>query len=93
MTHVIEMQGQEWLDRWRAKVGDDEADRISNYTANEGTLIHRATELYDKKRLAELDTLLRKNLWLVPYAFAWSDWVRRCVQEWIWIEQVVWKDG
>jgi genome maintenance exonuclease 1 len=34
------------LDKWRKKVGEEEADRISNLSMNRGTVMHRLIELY-----------------------------------------------
>jgi hypothetical protein len=34
------------LDKWRKKVGEAEADRISNLSMNRGTVMHRLIELY-----------------------------------------------
>ena len=34
------------LDRWRKKVGEAEADRISNLSMSRGTIMHRLIELY-----------------------------------------------
>jgi len=34
------------LDKWRKKVGEAEADRISNLSMNRGTIMHRLLELY-----------------------------------------------
>ena len=34
------------LDRWRKKVGEEEANRISTLSMNRGTVMHRLVELY-----------------------------------------------
>lgn len=39
---------QTGLDEWRTKVGEAEADRISNLSMNRGTVMHRLIELYKK---------------------------------------------
>ena len=37
------------LAKWRKKVGDAEADRISNLSMSRGTIMHRLIELYKTK--------------------------------------------
>ena len=51
------------LDKWRDRVGHEEADRISNLSMNRGTILHRLIELYKgiqgspEERLAELKVI------------------------------------
>ena len=49
------------LDKWRKRVGEAEADRISTLSMNRGTIMHRLIELYKgetsgtpEERLAQL---------------------------------------
>lgn len=37
---------KEWLQSWRKAVGDNEADRVSNISARNGTILHEACEDY-----------------------------------------------
>ena len=41
------------LAKWRKKVGDAEADRISNLSMSRGTIMHRLIELYKTKTSGE----------------------------------------
>jgi len=41
------------IDRWRKKIGEEEADRISNLSMNRGTIMHRLIELYKSETSGE----------------------------------------
>ena len=44
-TVLGQTKDQSGLDKWRKKVGDVEADRISTLSMNRGTIMHRLIEL------------------------------------------------
>jgi genome maintenance exonuclease 1 len=53
------------LDAWRKRVGEEEADRISKFSANRGTIMHQMIEYFlgsekdsQKERLKEAQTLI-----------------------------------
>jgi hypothetical protein len=39
-------KNQDFITKWKAKVGEDEADRIKNHSANRGTAMHKFIESY-----------------------------------------------
>ena len=45
-TVLGQTKDQSGLEKWRQKVGEAEADRISNLSMNRGTIMHRLIELY-----------------------------------------------
>ena len=45
-TVMGSMSDKSGLDAWRKRVGEEEADRISNLSMNRGTIMHRLIELY-----------------------------------------------
>ena len=45
-TVLGQTKDQSGLDKWRKKVGEAEADRISTLSMNRGTIMHRLIELY-----------------------------------------------
>ena len=45
-TVLGQTKDQSGLDKWRQKVGEAEADRISTLSMNRGTIMHRLIELY-----------------------------------------------
>lgn len=45
-TILGETKDKSGLDKWRKKVGEEEADRISTLSMNRGTVMHRLIELY-----------------------------------------------
>lgn len=47
MTTILgETKDKSGIDRWRDRVGHEEADRISHLSMNRGTILHRLIELY-----------------------------------------------
>ena len=40
---------QVWLQKWRERVGEEEADRISKEATDRGTLVHEYAEKYSEK--------------------------------------------
>jgi RecB family exonuclease len=93
MTHVMSAIPKPWLDRWRERVdkevGPGEAQRIAESTARAGDLIHLTTELYDLKKEKELWELIESEKWLLPYLWAWKEYVDTWLAEVLWVERVV----
>lgn len=46
VTTVLGSLDKTWLYEWRARVGEEEANRISRYSANRGTKLHEMCEKY-----------------------------------------------
>jgi len=76
------------LEEWRRRVGEEEADRISQQTAFEGELIHLITLYADFKMWKEIDKLLNSYSWLQPHMLAWMAWVEEMRVKWICREKV-----
>lgn len=55
------------LQQWRDRVGEEEADRISNLSMNRGTIMHRLIEIYKategtpEERLQELNNIAKED--------------------------------
>ncbi len=66
-TVLGQTKDQSGLDKWRQKVGEAEADRISTLSMNRGTIMHRLIELYKgtsgeaNKRLIVLKDLAKED--------------------------------
>jgi len=66
-TILGETKDKSGLDKWRKRVGEAEADRISTLSMNRGTIMHRLIELYKplagtpKERLAKLKKLAKED--------------------------------
>ena len=45
-TILSKTKDQSYLDKWKAKVGYDEAERIKNYSSSRGTAMHKFLEKY-----------------------------------------------
>ena len=93
LTHVMDKGlPKPWLDRWRVKKGMDEAKRIASETADLGSLIHLTTELSDLKLDGQLDELMDREPWLLPYLWAWVEYRDQYIAEVLWVERTVWSD-
>jgi genome maintenance exonuclease 1 len=66
-TVLGQTKDQSGLDKWRQKVGEAEADRISTLSMNRGTIMHRLIELYKgtsgdaSQRLSTLKDLAKED--------------------------------
>lgn len=49
-TILGKMTDKSGLDEWRKRVGEDEADRISKFSANRGTIMHQMIEYFLEKQ-------------------------------------------
>jgi PD-(D/E)XK nuclease superfamily len=88
ITTVNSDDNAEWLERWREKLGVEAAAKFTRDTAELGTLIHKITELSDKKQPTL--PLLDNNPWLLPALWEWEAWRDKYIEEIIWAEQTVW---
>ena len=67
-TILGETKDKSGLEKWRKRVGEKEADRISNLSMSRGTIMHRLIELYKTKtegeaqdRLVELKEIAKSD--------------------------------
>lgn len=85
VTTVVDLLKEPYLERWRGKVGNEEADRIRNEAAWLGTLVHdtlTANELSNTPiELSRLDPLTQ-------HAIAqYLEWKRNTLDYWLMLEQ------
>ena len=59
-TILGETKDKSGLEKWRKKVGEKEADRISNLSMSRGTIMHRLIELYKTKTAGEAQERLEE---------------------------------
>jgi len=82
-----------YLEQWKKRVGDIEAERISRETAEYGDLVHEITMWDDLKAKRKVQIWLRKHPFLADSLFAWRRWVSLYIKEWLMIEKIVWSDS
>lgn len=46
VTTILSAFDTDWLDEWKARVGHEEADRVSHHASTQGTLVHEAIEAH-----------------------------------------------
>jgi hypothetical protein len=93
LTHVMDKGlPKPWLDKWREKKGVEEAKRIAAETADLGNLIHLTTELSDLQADTQLNELMDREPWLLPYLWAWVEYRDQYIAQVLWVERTVWSD-
>lgn len=80
------------LDAWRRRIGEEEAKKISNETAEIGDKIHEITAEDDLGNRDKVRELLRDYPWLHPFITAWREWKQAYIKEWVEIERTIWVD-
>ena len=78
------------IEKWRMRVGDREAERISKEAAEFGDNVHLLTVLHDRKQYRKAELLIGRYPYLHPYYVTWRKWVREYVEEMVLVERVVW---
>jgi len=66
ITTVLGVRSREAIQQWRARVGEEEANRISAFAASRGTQVHKMLERYLDNRddyLEKSNHLTRKNFY------------------------------
>ena len=81
-----------FLEQWKKRVGEQEAERIATDAAGYGELVHNITMWNDLEKKRKVDAMLLKHEFLLPSLLSWRDWVERCISKWILIEQIVWSE-
>jgi len=81
-----------WLEQWKRRVGEVEAERISRETAEYGELVHDITMYSDMKKMKKIEKMLKVNEGLLLPLLSWQNWVNEYVSEWVLIETVIWSN-
>lgn len=81
------------LDAWRKRIGEEEAKRISEETANIGDAIHEITSCWDLGDEDRVNMMVKEEPWLKAHLNAWIKWVDTYVKEWVEIERTIWSDS
>lgn len=78
------------LEEWKKRVGEEEAQRITDEAASYGTKVHEMTAYHDVGLATDLNKLLTTDEWLIPHWGAWMEWLKEYVKGIIAVEVVVW---
>lgn len=62
VTTVLSILSEEGLDKWRKRVGEEEAERIASYARKVGTPIHDLYERYLKNEEVEAESYLQQYM-------------------------------
>jgi hypothetical protein len=89
MGAVLGAHGKPGIDKWRKRIGEEEADRIRDEAGEWGTKVHEATAAMDLGDSAKAREMLKKDSWLRTPMDTWAEWVSEYVKEIIAVELVV----
>lgn len=98
VSTVLDIIHEEGLDKWRAKVGDEEADRISETSQHLGNAVHAAcAALAIARRDGTEPTPLEEQYLdvadqLPPFTGAFAGWLATEVRDVLFVEETVWCD-
>lgn len=81
-----------YLEQWRKRIGEVEAERISRETGEYGELVHEITMYSDTRKYKKTDRMLDKHEELLLPLISWQQWVSEYIEKWILIEQVIWSN-
>lgn len=89
VTRCLERLGVEWLEKWRVRVGREEADRITAEAADYGGALHELTAAYDAgDEESYLQLLIDSDgdPRLVAALESWVRWEKALGVEWVAVE-------
>jgi hypothetical protein len=92
VSTILGVKPAPYLDAWRKKVGQAEADRIQEETAEWGNKVHLITALNDTRQYKKMDKMLYQNEDLLIPLLTWQEWEREFVKQWLAVELLVWSD-
>lgn len=87
VTAVLDRRSKPWIDAWRMRIGDEEANKISNHSRHIGTLVHQTIDEVHAGRYKDKD-------WRIPVEIQdiilnYIEWFKTNVKEVIHSEQTV----
>ena len=62
MTTVLQMLSAQGISKWRARVGEEEANKISSQASRRGTLMHKLCEDYVNNEVIDTSSLMPLDL-------------------------------
>ncbi len=97
ITTVVDLINEPWLNKWRGRVGNEEADRIAKEAEWLGTLVHdtlSSIELtFDNPRNSILPSINNLDP-LTQHAISlYFDWRSSVLDQWLMIEEPIVDDG
>ena len=92
ITYLAELFDSDWKGKWIARVGLEEAERITREAAEFGTNVHDICHAIDAQSWADVARICKKDEQLGAYAEIWERWMSGTVNEIIGIEELVWSD-
>jgi len=81
-----------WLEAWKLRVGEVEAERIAKMSADYGELVHEITMWNDLKKPKGVKEILKQHKGLLHPLLNWQDWVDAYIEKWILIESIIWSE-
>lgn len=92
LSEVMKVIPNFGLEKWKERVGYEEAERIGKETNEFGTKVHLFTMYHDLGKDRKVNAMAKADPYLLPHLFAWIGYVEKYIRKWIAIERVVWSD-
>ncbi len=92
LSTIVGSRPNPFIEKWRKRVGEEEAQRISDETSEWGTKIHLVTTYSDLKKWKKMEAMVKEDESLLMPLLTWQEWVKEYIKEWIKIETVVWSN-
>jgi len=92
LSTIMENRPNPWIEKWKKKIGEDEAQRISNETSEWGSKVHLITAYSDLNKYKMIEDMLAEDESLLHPLLAWEDWVNKYIKKWVAIEKIVWSN-
>ncbi len=92
VSEVLRLKPRPEIELWKKRLGEKEAARVAQETADIGTRIHVVTMHWDRGNWATADQCIQQDTWLTPHVLAWNEWAGKSVKKWLVIEGIVYSD-
>lgn len=92
LSVIMEGKPNIGIEKWKKRVGEDEAQRISDETSKWGTKVHLVTAYSDLRKWKKMEAMVKDDESLLMPLLTWQEWVREYIKKWIAIEVVVWSN-
>jgi len=92
LSEVMKVIPNFGLEKWKERVGYEEAERIAKETNEYGTKVHLITMYNDLDKQKKVYDMVKSEPFLLPPLLAWINYYEKYIKKWIAIERLVWSD-
>jgi len=92
LSTIMEGRPNIGIEKWKKRVGENEAQRISDETSEWGSKVHLITAYSDLNKYRMIENMLAEDESLLLPLLTWEDWVKEYIKKWVAIEVIVWSN-